>query len=118
MAIPYQAIINQTLYRGDDWNRKITISNESDPSFDFSGTTVICQIRETEEGVDKILELIPTPDTSNLGEISINLDFAGAITKNVSPGDYVYDVEFTLPDGRVRTFVKGMISVIADVTRT
>src|SRR5699024_3043897 len=38
-------------------------------------------------------------------------------TAGVAPGAYVYDVEYTMPDGRVRTYLRGQINIIGDVSR-
>ncbi len=36
---------------------------------------------------------------------------------NGSAGTYLYDIQFTYPDGKVRTYAKGKYIVISDTTR-
>lgn len=39
------------------------------------------------------------------------------ITREMSAGVYKYDVEFTLPDGEVRTYLSGSLRITEDVSR-
>ncbi len=41
---------------------------------------------------------------------------AGSVTENWPKGDYVHDLEITLTDGTVRTYLAGKLTVIAGIT--
>jgi len=117
MSVNYQGITDLQVYRGDDLIKNVVVNNSSDPSYDYSGTTILFQIKDDSESATSLIEATPTPVTTTLGTIEVPINIAGVETANLSPGEYVYDVQFTLPTGIVRTYVAGRVFVTADVSR-
>jgi len=113
----YQTTRNYVAYRGDDWIKKFTLINNSDPSYNYAGTTVLMQVKADTEDTVSVLQATPTPDTATLGRAIIDINIPGAQVAAVSPGEYVYDIQYTLPDGRIRTYLKGSFTVTADTSR-
>lgn len=44
-------------------------------------------------------------------------EIPASVTSGFKPGSYRYDIEYRLPDGYVRTFVTGSITIIEDTSR-
>lgn len=73
-------------------------------SKDLTGTTLECVFLNNNE---RILVPITISDASN-GLFS---------TAEFTPtclGDYIYDIKFTFPDGIVRTYLKGKLTIISN----
>lgn len=61
---------------------------------------------------------VSTINTATLGELLIPMAAPASVMEQVPNGVYLYDVEVIRPDGITKeTFVKGTVTVIADVTR-
>jgi hypothetical protein len=116
-TITYQTSRNYGIFRGDDFIKKFTTNNNSDPSYDYTGTSILFQMKADTEDTVALLQATPSPDVSTLGTIVVDLAIPGVQTANVSPGEYFFDIQYTLPDGRIRTYVTGRITVIADSAR-
>lgn len=118
MAVSYLGTYNIDIYRGDDLIKNFTLNNVDEPGFDYTGTTILFQIKGSTEDSVAAVEDTPTPTTSTLGEIVVPINIPGSVTATLSPGEYVYDIQYTLPSGVVRTYVGGKVTVQADVSRT
>lgn len=117
MAVSYNGVVNIEIIRGDTLIKGYNITNEDDPAYNYAGTTVMFQVKADSEDSVAVLSATPTPDTATLGEMGIDIEIDGADTANVDPGEYVYDIQFNLPDGTIRTYVSGKVIVYADVSR-
>lgn len=82
-----------------------------DPDGTIHPAKVCCQLR------DRAGRLLHTFNTQVHAEGTVELGgVASDITALWEPGVYLYDVEFTLPKGRVRTYLKGQIKILGDVS--
>lgn len=102
----------------DDTSEKVTFTFKDalGLAIDLTGATVKCQFRigdkQGQLKVDLAIATGITIDDATGGVLSIDqidpLDWAG--------GTYFYDVEITLADGRVKTYVGGTMKVVDTVT--
>lgn len=94
MAIKQNIVIDI----GANFELEFRVTDIGDASIDFSSYTANVQLKKHHFSVNS------TPFTSNLysnGSILISMD--SAVTKNLDPGRYVYDV--LVDDGEVKTRV-------------
>jgi hypothetical protein len=126
-----------TAYRGDDFNLySFTVKKAG---FDWSassgstakmqwrsgpGQTVIIELNWSQvEGTVEV-QGSPIVYTSPLAYANANEDLQipfiipNSIMDDIPAGRYQYDLEITDPDGTVRTFFKGTITVEDDITRS
>ena len=103
MSVPPKA--NLEAYQGDTWSQTFRFLDEGTP-VDLTSATVEAWARDTTGG---IYELAVTVGPA-AGEVTI------AFVDETVPRDiYDYDVEVTI-DGAVRTWVRGRLQVLRDVT--
>ena len=76
-------------------------------------SSVCCQVRDSR---GKLVISLPTDVDSSTGAVKVG-GLHAQVTSTLKAGDYTYDVEFTSPEGRVRTYLEGEFSVIEDVSR-
>lgn len=99
-----------TVYRGDSYKFNMVFRDNQNEPVDVTGWTASSQILDTSNLVQT-----PAVDVSILGDPAggtFEVDFG----KRSSSGTFRYDVEFTLPDGSVRTYIGGVFTVVADIT--
>ena len=98
--------------RGDTMDPfKLTLKNSKDEV--ITPAAICCQIRD---GRGKLVTDIPTDVDSSTGVVTIG-GLHSTITSTMKPGEYVYDVEYTSSEGRVRTYLEGSFTIIEDVSR-
>lgn len=128
-AKPGPIRVDEACYRGDDWDRAYQqmARNPTDDTtsvIDWTGYTVRMQIRDEVDG-----PVLFTASTSN-GRITVGpgsnvygdtwqmwIHLSESDTRSF-PAGYVgrYDIEFTAPDGKIRTEYFGIWRVEGDVT--
>lgn len=93
--------------RGDTFNtEEFKIEKEL---FDFTGTTALMRVRNK---VTKALVLQPTVTMDNVvGSATAKPSSSAAQTDLLPPNEYIYDVDFTLPNGSVYTYFEGVFTV-------
>lgn len=104
--------------RGDTFIRNLTVLNEDQTNYDFTGYTAIMQIKEKEDDVISVIELTTENNRIILTEGLISLEIENIATKDIIPKNYVYDFELHYPDGRVITWFYGKFKFNNDITRT
>lgn len=106
-------------YKGDTLDAtQFTLKDGSsgDP-IDLTGATVRAQFRKPFRG-----PLVKTIDNSGYGTgITIPSPEDGVIIIDSfeltwEGGSYAYDIETTFPDGTIKTYVRGTMNVITDIT--
>lgn len=104
MALP--AVVDLETYRGDTWAQTFRFTDELGAPVDLSGSEVAAwaKIPTGTAHVELVCEL------GEPGEVIISTPELGW-----APGKYTYDVEVT-EAGKVKTWVRGTINVVADVT--
>jgi hypothetical protein len=84
-----------------------------------NASVVGCNVFDT-PGVLKIDNATATNFTVTVIDLSIgriSLTIANAVTAQLKPGNYVFDVEMTDPAGKKTRILEGQITVFAEVTR-
>ena len=101
-----------TIYRGDTarWRFVFWADAQHSAPFDLTGATVKSEIRDKSGGA-KIVPLTCTITLPNEVEVVLDAQASGLV-----PAKGVWDLQFTWPNGDVRTMVAGAVSVTADVT--
>ncbi len=112
---------NITIDQGSDWQLDLTIKNDSgsgaNPA-DLSLTTFACMMRPRHD-----LAPATNIDVTTLNATAglIRLSQGSATTKNLIPGNQVYDLEMTLGDPlypqKTLRILEGTISVKPEATR-
>jgi hypothetical protein len=104
VALP--ATVDLEAYRGDSWSQTFHFMAAGKP-LDLTGAIVACWARNSDRHVE---HLEVTVDALN-GAVTLAMPYGGIL-----PGGYAYDVEVTMPGGKVTTWVRGRLSVERDVT--
>jgi hypothetical protein len=103
------------IYQGDSLILPIDILDSENQAIDLTDSTITMQVRSAEDNT-VLLEL------DNDGEGSITITSTGIsierdFTQNEIPaGVHKYDIEVNFTTGRRRTYVKGNLTIQADVT--
>jgi hypothetical protein len=106
-----------TVRRGDTYNgSQFTLTVNSSP-LDLTGASIKMDMRLTEDGVsEKRFETggkgitIATPPTAGIFSIDQQ------IIDTVDFGNFFYDIEITLQNGEVKTYVWGIWPIAEDIT--
>lgn len=109
----YTAIYNRKpIYRGDTLDPlRITITDDIAEAH-LIPVALCVQIRNSS---GKLVTQVGTSVDVETGQVLIEA-VPPEVTRTFFPGVYRYDVEYTMPDGRVRTYVSGEITVLRDVS--
>lgn len=111
------------IYQGDTFSmflRVRALDANGDPSdyIDLTGSTAKAQIRTD------VADLDADPDAEFTCTIGNQSTVPGSLFVELSPAQTaaltangVYDVQITHADGRVRTYLQGIVTVIKEVTR-
>lgn len=101
------------LYRGDYFNTSIVIKDSEGVVLNLNGYTAECSIRtnfSAEPAYNAVCTVTPAA-----GKVEIM--FPSSVTKDISAGPYVWDFQITNPDGNVRTYLAGDVTVYDEVTK-
>lgn len=122
MAVPYNSTVNFETIRGDSFTKSVEVTHQDQPAFDYTGTTILMQVKSDSEDSTALLEATPTPTIPGPGEMAFTIEFTaaeiGGLPVTPPQSEFVYDIEFTLPDSTVRTYLSGKFVVYADVSRS
>lgn len=101
-----------TRVRGDDWSIPGTITRNG-TAVDLTGATVTAQLRTRTESEDATSFTVTVTAAAN-GEVTLSM--AAAVTAELRPGRYVYDIE--VDGASVQTYGNASTLIVAgDVTR-
>lgn len=104
---------NLTIDQGADFSMTLTITQNSS-AFNLTNYFVRADVRKTKEA-DVSAEFTGTHNNS--GGV-ITLTMGNAVTKTLSEGEYVYDLEvYTANDAAVTRLIQGKVQVIRGITR-
>lgn len=95
-------VVNLTVMRGDAWSLLVTFP------FDLTGYTIAGQIRDSVDAQDAT-DLTITPTDLPAGKIHI-----GQLEATI--GGY-YDLQLTAAGGGPTTYLRGVFTLVKDVTR-
>lgn len=113
MKPSYSALYNKgSFYRGDT----------------IDGWNVTLRHKETNKSIIPVAAAmwLKNPSGKKVYEFDIDIDqetgtvYIGpcpaTVTEGFRPGTYYYDLEYTLESGKVRTYLKGQINILGDVS--
>jgi len=100
------ATVDLSAYRGDSWSQVFHFQSAGAP-LNLTGATVACWARNSDRSAHQLPVTVDAPN----GAVTLTMPSGG-----IPPGGYAYDVEVTMPDASVTTWVRGRLSVERDVT--
>lgn len=110
--------LNFTHTKGDTFNQVVFEVKRNDVAIDLTGATIKMQLRKNYSDTSAALSLtsvsnsgITITNASN-GNFKINQQII-----DIEVFNYVYDIQFTLASGEVKTYIKGGFNVVPEVTR-
>jgi hypothetical protein len=108
---------NISIYKGDTFDLEFRLrarSGEGDPGgyVNLTGATGKAQIRLTEDSAEVLAEFAVTCGADGTVLITLTAEQTAAL---VNGG--MYDVQIEFPDGSIKTYLRGTVSVVKEVTR-
>ena len=122
MALPESRNID--IYKGDTYGfsfrlRDRTPTGARGAYVDLTGCTAKAQIRSTEDTPTVLVEFTASIPNQTVAENKgrVNLALTPAQTAALTFTKAVWDVQITFPDGVIRTYLKGAVTLTKEVTR-
>ena len=114
MALTLQKqTVNITLDQGSTFEKEITAQNSTSGNVTISSGTASSKMRKSYHSSNNITTLTTAISGSN-----VTISLTATQTASVSPGNYVYDVEYTQSGGTiVERVAEGIITVSAEATK-
>jgi hypothetical protein len=110
--------LNFTHTKGDTFNEVAFEVKKNGTAIDLTGATIRMQLRKQYEDVTPALSLTSASSAGiTITNAASGLFKINAQIINIEVFNYVYDIQFTLSSGEVRTYVKGGFNVTPEVTR-
>ena len=100
-------VVNVMVSRNDAWSLLLTLQTPAGDPIDLTGKTIAAQLRDRADSTDSTA-LTVTPVDLPAGQFTVSQT---AATKGG-----VYDVQVTTGD-LPRTYIRGRLSIVRDVTR-
>lgn len=110
--------LNFTHTKGDTFNEVAFEVKKNGTAINLTGATIRMQLRKNYSDTSAIISLTSvgsagiTITTAASGLFKINAQII-----DIEVYNYVYDIQFTLASGEVKTYVKGGFNVTPEVTR-
>ena len=110
--------LNFTHTKGDTFSEVAFEVKKNGTAINLTGATIKMQLRKNYSDVSPALALTSvssagiTSTGASAGQFKINTQII-----DIEVFNYVYDIQFTLASGEVRTYVKGGFNVTPEVTR-
>jgi hypothetical protein len=110
--------LNFTHTKGDTFNEVAFEVKKNGTAINLTGATIRMQLRKEYSDVSAVLSLTSvasagiTITNATSGQFKINSQII-----DIEVFNYVYDIQFTLASGEVKTYVKGGFNVTPEVTR-
>jgi hypothetical protein len=113
------SIYNIICEQGATLERNLTFRDGNGLLVNLTGFSAQMQVRPTVTSSTVTLELSTLNNRIVLGGQAgtITLNVPATTTATLAPGDFVYDLELTSPNGVVRRLVEGKFKVKPEVTR-
>lgn len=110
--------LNFTHTKGDTFNEVAFEVKKNGTAINLTGATIRMQLRKEYEDVTPALSLTSAASAGiTITNASSGLFKINAQIINIEVFNYVYDIQFTLSSGEVKTYVKGGFNVTPEVTR-
>lgn len=110
--------LNFTHTKGDTFNEVAFEVKKNGTAINLTGATIKMQLRKQYSDVNSVLSLTSvgsagiTITNAASGQFKINAQII-----DIEVFNYVYDIQFTLSSGEVKTYVKGGFNITPEVTR-
>ena len=106
------------LVRGDDWSLRLNITS-GNSAVDISGYTYYWTLKDNVDDADPgALQVTATPSGSAAAAGEVTLTASAAVTTNITPQTYNYDVQQVNGSGVVQTLLLGKVKVVKGITRS
>jgi len=110
--------LNFTHTKGDTFNEVAFEVKKNGTAINLTGATIRMQLRKQYEDVTAVLSLTSAASAGiTITNAASGLFKINAQIINIEVFNYVYDIQFTLASGEVKTYVKGGFNVTPEVTR-
>lgn len=110
--------LNFTHTKGDTFNEVAFEVKKNGTAINLTGATIRMQLRKEYEDVSAVLSLTSVANAGiTITNAASGLFKINAQIINIEVFNYVYDIQFTLASGEVKTYVKGGFNVTPEVTR-
>lgn len=110
--------LNFTHTKGDTFNEVAFEVKKNGTAIDLTGATIKMQLRKQYEDVSAVLSLTSVANAGlTITNATSGLFKINAQIINIEVFNYVYDIQFTLASGEVKTYVKGGFNITPEVTR-
>jgi hypothetical protein len=103
------------IVRGDDVEETFAMTGSDGLPLDLSDYTFQSQVRVSPAPDGEILGTFTC--TKNVTEATVTRTLPRAATTDIEPGTYLHDLQWTDPQGRIRTLFSGKFKVVPEVTR-
>lgn len=104
------------LKRGDTWSGlKIEVEYDDVP-VDITDYEIKLQVREKYDAPDALIT-ISDGNGISFDPSDVSAFFIDPLLIECKPGRHCYDVQFTLPNGHIKTYLKGSFIVTPDITQ-
>ena len=101
------------LYRGDYFSTSVVLKDSDGIVLDLTGYTAQCSIRASYSDVTSYDATCTITPASGL----IDVLFPTSVMETLAAGSYIWDFQVTNPDGNVRTYLAGDVTVFDEVTQ-
>ena len=112
---PIPGQYDTTIYAGDHMERVFILNLEDGTPIDLTGCSLLMQVKERKED-NRVWVTLTESDGLTIGGIDNN-QIALYKRMPLKCGKYYYDIQFTFPTGRVKTYIAGHLTVEGDVSR-
>ena len=105
---------NITIDQGTDFQAVVDLNDAAGNAYDLTGHTVASQMRKNYAASTAAATFDCVHDGTS-GEITISL--SKAVTTDLEPGRYLYDIEITSSANTTTRVVEGTVTVTPGITR-
>ena len=107
---------NITLTRGDTLLAQISIEYDGKPYTPVAGDSIRIAVKHPELNEDRTEFVDPEPlFTRDIPTETLLMRLEPEDTKSLGFGKYAYDIQITFADGRIDTFISGVLTLTKEV---
>lgn len=92
------------------------LTESNDPLLDLSNVSIKSQFRKRNRTGEVVKEITNGSGITVIDAVNTKFQIDKFII-DWHPDIYYYDIEFTLSDGTIKTYISGVIKIVQDVTR-
>lgn len=106
------------LVRGDDWTIKLVVT-QNNSVVNITGYTFYFTLKDNIDSADPgNLQVTATSGSPDAAQGIVYINVSSALTTNLTPQTYNYDVQQIDTSNNVQTLLIGKVKVVKDVTRS